>query len=404
MILTDHNAQALGYQTALNFLPGLLLTPWTGSVADRFAKHKILGFTQSILLIDAAVLSFLAITGHAKLWMVYLITFIDGLASSFDNPARQAIVSEIVPKNQLANAISLNSASFNTARLLGPGVSGFLIAWIGTGQTMAVNIISFASLLVCITALDKSKFSAGQKKTSSNNRGFMASLRYVNRRPDLKLLLTIGFVVGGLSFNFQITNALMATEAYGKMSGEYGILGSLMGSGALAAALLSARRAKPRLRYAFAGMIGYSVFSTIAVLSPSYWLFAVMQIPIGFVTITCLVTCNAMLQTSSSQHMRGRIMALWVLVFAGVTPLVSPLIGWLGENIGPRSAVIFGIICVSSAALILIPWVMWHDSIRVHIDRKAHGWLTIEHPIPATDPRGGGTIGLIPENSSKSSS
>ncbi len=377
-ILTDHNALALGIQTALAFLPSLLLAPWVGAVADMFAKKSVLKVTNSVLLFDSIILSTLVITGAVELWMVYLLATIDGVAAAFDQPSKQAIVAEIVPHDSLPNAISLNSASFNTARIIGPGCAGVAIAAIGTGPVIALNAASFIAMLICIHSLN-SEAMFSPPTASKAEATFTQGIRYVRRHADLKVLLFIGFAVGGLSFNFNISNAVMATVAFGKASGEFGILGSLMGVGALTAALLSARRDRPRLRRLLLGMMGFSVFNLAAALSPNYVLFAILQVPVGYCAVMCLVGCNTLLQTSATPTMRGRVMALWGLMIMGVTPAVSPMIGRLGDVAGPRSTVLFGVIVTGVAAIGLTALIMVKDGIAIRIDRKAKLWLSIDH-------------------------
>ncbi len=366
MILTDQSASALGYVNALAFLPGLLLSPFAGTIADRFPKRRILLVTQSIQGIDALILATLVLTGNAQLWHVYLLAFTDGLAMCFDNPARQAFVSELVPREQLVNAISLNSASFNTARLVGPGIAGVLIAVWGTGQVMALNIISYASTIIALLLL---RMDQANPSIVARGRGrIREGIRYVRRRPDLLLLLTCGLAIGGLGFNFTISNALMATVEFGKDAGEYGALGSIMGIGSLTAALLSAMRGRNRFRHVLIGMGGYTVFSLAAALSPNYAIFAALQAPIGLFTVTALVSANSMVQASTSPQMRGRVMALWGLVIMGATPLVSPLVGWIGDIFGPRATVLFGVIAVGVLLATVTTIMVRYDKLRLILD------------------------------------
>lgn len=374
--LTGGSASALGMVTAVMFAPGLVLAPMAGSLADRFPKRRILLITQAIMGLDAMILAILVLSGQIELWMVYALAFNDGLAFSFDNPARQSFVSEVVSVGNLPNAIGLNSASFNTARLIGPGVAGILIALLGTGAVLLVNSLAYLSMIIALARLRADELrpapiAVGRGRTRE---GF----RYALRRPDLLILLACGFAVGGLGFNFQISNAVMATAYYGRGPGEYGILGSAMGIGALLAALWAAGRARPRLRFILAGMAGYTLFNLAAAFSPSFELFAALQIPIGLATITVLVTANTMVQSSTSPQMRGRVMALWGLVIMGVTPLVSPVVGWLGDHAGPQSTVLFGVGCVAVALVIITTVVMRTDQLSLTFDLHRRGWLRLE--------------------------
>ncbi|MEL4504957.1 MFS transporter [Luteococcus sp. H138] len=381
VILTDGNAQALGYQTALIFLPALLLNPIAGSVADRLPKRTILLASALVGLTSAAVLSVLTITGQVKLWQVFALSLLDGLGMAFDNPARQAFVSEIVPFEQLPNAISLNSASFNAARLLGPGIGGALIALVGTGWVIAANVVAFAAMIAALLSM-KTELLHPAKPATGRSAGFMAGLRYVKRHPDLMALLTVGVAIGGLGFNFNITNAVMATQAFHRGSGDYGIIGSFMGIGALVAALWSARRGSPRLRHVLMGMAGYVVFNLASAVSGNFWLFVLLQVPVGFFTITALVTANSLLQTATTPQMRGRVMALWGLTIFGMAPMVSPLVGWIGNRFGPRFTLLFGVVAVGVILVALTATIMHNDRIRVRLDwHKRAPWMRIERLI-----------------------
>ena len=366
VILTDNSASALGILTAITFIPNLLLNQFGGAAADHFDKRKLLLFMQIEGALSNALVGTLVLTGTAQLWMIYTVAFIDGIAITFDNPARQSMVSEIVPTRQLPNAIALNSTSFNSARLLGPGIAGVLIALIGTGPVFFVGMASYVCMFICLLSLDTKKMNPA--KVAKADRGIIAGLRYVRRRPDIQIFLACSLAIGGLGFNYQISNAVMATSLYGKGAGEFGALGSIMGAGALVAALAAARRARPRLRYMLGGMAGYTVFSALAAIKTSYLVFALLQAPIGLFTITALVTGNTLVQTHSSPAMRGRMLALWTLMIIGVAPLVSPLVGWLGDTLGPEWTIWFGVICVGLATVIITAVVMRSKKLRFVVD------------------------------------
>ncbi len=366
-ILTQGNAQALGYQTAAIFLPGLLLTPFVGTVADKLPKRTILMVSSAITLVSALSMALLTITGRMKLWEILALSFLQGIAMAFDGPARQAFVSEVVGIDLLPNAISLNSASFNAARLLGPGIGGVFIAFMGCGWVIMIDVLGQIVWLTALMMMNTAQLNPS-RPASGRSAGFVAGVKQVARCPDLVALLAVGFAVGGLGFNFNISNAVMATEAFGRGASNYGILGSIMGVGALAAALWSARRRAPRLRYVIMGMVGYTVFNALAMISTNFWLFAILQAPVGFFTITCLVTGNSLLQTATAPQLRGRVMALWGLAITGIAPIVSPLVGWLGDQFGPRATIAFGVVAVGTITVVLVATIMTHDRIRVHLD------------------------------------
>ena len=240
-VLTDNDGTATGITTGLQFLPILLLGPYAGLVADRFNKRRLLIMTQAFMGLCAIVLGLLVVTETAALWHVYILATLLGIGSAFDAPARQAFVSEIVPGTHLANAVALNSANFNLARLAGPGVAGAVIAAFGTGPAFLVNGASFLAVISSLVFMRKDQLHPA--KPVKRERGQVREgFRYVKGRRDLLLIFGLAFVIGTFGLNFQMTNAMMATEAFGVGAGEFGILGSIMAVGTFGGALLAARR------------------------------------------------------------------------------------------------------------------------------------------------------------------
>lgn len=245
-VLTAGSATALGVVTGLQFLPFLLLAPWAGLIADRFPKRRTLLLTQTMLAVSSLLLGVLAVTGLAQLWHVYVIALLQGVTTAIDNPARQAFVSEMVPNDKLANAVSLNSASFNLGRLIGPGVAGLVIAAWGTGQALLLNTVTFVFVIAALLLLRANELKPAPLAKARG--GIREGFSYVRNRGDLQLVMLLVFVLGTFGMNFQITMALMATKVFDKGAGEFGLLGSIMAIGSLSAALFSARRKVPRLR------------------------------------------------------------------------------------------------------------------------------------------------------------
>ncbi|WP_022911004.1 MFS transporter [Aestuariimicrobium kwangyangense] len=373
--LTGGNASMLGWLTTLSFAPTLLLAPIAGSIADRVSKRTIMNAAASMMAIDAIALSTLVLTGHVQLWHVFLLAGLDGTAAAFDGPARQAFVSEVVPLSMLPNAISLNSASFNGARLLGPGIAGVLIAAIDTGPVLALNVLSFAALIVSLSSLNRAELHPARAKGKG---GLIEGVRYVRERADLKVLLFIAFMFGTFGFNGAISNAVMATEAFGKGPSEYGMLGSWMGLGALTGALASARRPRPRLRYVLEAMAGFAIVMCISAIAPNYWSFAALLVGVGFTSITCIITANSLVQMSTEPAMRGRVMSLWGAVILGGVPFVSPVIGWIGDTFGPRWTVAVQGIPIGITFVLVTMWIMRTDQLSVVVDRnKRAPWLRL---------------------------
>jgi len=366
--LTDHSASALGISTGLQFAPFLLLAPWSGMIADRFPKRRILLSTQSILLATALLLGALTVTGAVQLWHVYLLALVQGLAQAVDNPARQAFVSEMVGPGLLANAVALNSASFHAGRMIGPGFSGLLIAAYGTGVAMLANAASFPLLIIALVVMRADEL---QPAPLARGRGqIREGLAYVRNRPDLQIIMMLVFVLGTFGLNFQLTTALMATRAFGKGPTEFGLLGSVMAIGSLSAALLSARRAQPRLRVLLVALAGFTVASGLAALAPTYAWFAVALVPCGLAALTAMTTANALVQLSVDPSVRGRVMALYMAIFMGGTPIGAPLIGWLGDWAGPRWTIGVGTVAVGLSVLVVGGRLVRRHNGQVQVSRQ----------------------------------
>jgi MFS family permease len=337
---------ALGITTGLQLLPALLFSPVAGVVADRLPKRTILRCTQIAMALPAALLGVLAVTGVVQTWHVFVLAFVFGIGTAFDAPARQSFVVEIVGRRDLSNAVGLNSASFNLARMIGPAVAGLLIAALGSGVGAAgwvilINAVSYLAVLCSLQLLDGSLLSPSAV-TGTRKRAVRDGVAYVRSRPDLVLILTCVFFVGTFGMNFQLSSALMATEVFHKGAGEYGLLASIMALGSLAGALLAARRRRPRLRLVVLAGIAFAIIEVVAGLMPTYVTFAAVLPLLGLCALTMITSANAAIQLTSSPTMRGRVAALYLMVFMGGTPVGSPLIGWVGETFGPRWMLIGG--------------------------------------------------------------
>ena len=341
-----HSGTALGITTGLQFLPALLFSPIAGVVADRIPKRTVLRFTQLAMAVPAALLGLLAVTGVVQTWQVYALAFVFGIGTAFDAPARQSFVVEIVGREDLANAVGLNSASFNVARMIGPAVAGVLIAAFGSGASAAgwvilINAVSYLPVFISLNLLDGSRLRPSPI-TGTRKRAVRDGVAYVRSRPDLIVILCSVFFVGTFGMNFQMTSALMATSVYHKGAGEYGVLGSIMAIGSLAGALLAARRTKPRLAFVVLAGAAFSLIEIGSGLMPNYVSFAAVLPILGLCALTMVTSANAMIQMTSTPVMRGRVAALYMMIFMGGTPFASPAIGWVGETFGARWMLIGG--------------------------------------------------------------
>ena len=332
---------ALGITTGLQFLPFLLVAPFGGLLADRLPKRQLLMFTNGFLGITGVTLGVLVVTDLAQIWHVYVLAFLLGVGTALDHPARNTFAAELVEPDDLANAVGLNSASFNAARLIGPGVAGLLIAAFDTGPVFLLNALTFSAPIAMLLIIGKSVIKEPRAAHRSERR-LVDGVRYVRRRPDLVMVMAIMFCVGTFGMNFQMTMALMATGAFDKGPSEYGILGSIMAIGSLSGSLLAARRGAPRRRVIVGVALVFALMEVLAALSPAYWIFALALIPLGMAALTIITTANAYMQTSVDPQVRGRVMALYLMVFMGGTPVGAPIIGWVADVLGPRWSLLGG--------------------------------------------------------------
>jgi MFS family permease len=340
--LSGGSALAVGITTGLQFLPMLLLSPYAGVIADRFNKRQILTITQSWLALSAAVLGVLAVTGVATTEQVYLIAFAFGLGTAFDNPARQSFVSEVAGPNHLPNAIGLNSATFHAARIVGPALAGLVIAQVGSGWAILSNALSYLAFIVALLIMDSGLLHTVPPRPRAK-RQLREGLTYVRGRSDILLVLCVMFFVGTFGLNFQMTTALMAQQEFHRSAAAYGILGTLLAVGSLAGALIAARRRiRPSGRFVVGMAITFGLVEIATGLAPSYLAYAATLPIMGFVTLLTLTAANASVQLGVDPWLRGRVMALYIMVLMGGTPIGSPILGWLGETMGARWTLIGG--------------------------------------------------------------
>ncbi|HZJ05580.1 MAG TPA: MFS transporter [Nocardioidaceae bacterium] len=389
---------ALGITTGLQFLPILLLSPYAGLIADRFPKRRLLQVTQLMIAVPAAALGVLAVTGVAQTWHVYVLAFIFGIGAAFDGPARQSFVSEIVGPDDLTNAVGLNSASFNAARLVGPAVAGVMIAALGggvraTGVVILINALSYGAVILSLQRMRAGDLDTPQP--AGREKGMIRDgFRYVRGRPDVMLVLAIVFFAGTFGLNFQMTSALMATEVYGKGASEYGLLGTTLAIGSLSGALLAASRGRPRHRLVILSALGFGLAVIVAGLLPSYLAFALWTPVLGLLALTMITAANATVQLSVSPELRGRVMALYMMIFMGGTPLGAPVVGWVGEEFGARWTLIGGggmtVIGVLLAVAVFSrsQGLVWHPlapaSVRTAMRTRGDAGRSTGHPSSRT--------------------
>ncbi len=372
-VLSDESGVAVGITTALQFGPSLLLSAWAGLLADRRDRRRLLIATQGAMSALALGLGALVLGGHAQLWHVYVFAGVLGAVAAVDGPVRQTFVAEMVPAERLSNAVALNSASFNAARMIGPGFAGLLIAWVGPGWAFVANGVTFAATILALTQMRISELHVMPSVQRSKGQ-IREAMAYVRGRTDIIVVMVVVGVVSTFGLNFQLTSALMARTEFGKGAGEYGILGSIMAIGSLTGALLAARRERPRVRLIVGAALAFGVATGVMALMPTYELYAIAAIPVGLFSLTMLTSANAVIQMSTEPAMRGRVMSLYLIVFLGATPIGSPVVGWVGETFGARWSIGVGAIATLLAAGAAAVWAVrnWHLEVRYRLRPHPH--------------------------------
>ncbi len=370
-VLTDGAGTQVGIVTALQFVPLLVLSPWAGALADRVNRRTLLQIAQAWTGLLGLGLGLLVVTGTAKLWMVYAFALLGGVASALDSPARQAFVSELVPAKSLVNAVGLNSAAFNTARLIGPAVSGLIIQWVGMGPVFFINAALFLVPVLTLGMMNPDQLLRPPRQPRAKGQ-IREGFAYVRSRPDIIAIMVIMGMVSAFGLNFQMTSALMATEVFHKGAGDYGMLGSYMAIGSLAGALLAARRSRPRLRLIVGASLAFGVFEAALAMAPSYLAFAILAAPTGLAALTLITSANAAVQISTPAEIRGRVMSLYTMIFLGATPFGAPIVGWIGETFGARWSLGVGAIGCVAVAIVIGVWGKLRWNLRLQVERNPY--------------------------------
>jgi MFS family permease len=336
-----HSGTVLGLTTAARFGPMFLLGPWGGVIADRLDKRRVLYVTQVLAGLVAAVFAIL-IGAHAiNMLMVYLLAAALGFVNVFDNPARQSLISELVPPRQLSNAVTLNSVTMNMARIFGAALGGVIAARFGLALGFGLNALSFGAVLVTLAMMRSAEITPSPRAPREPGQ-LRAGLRYVRGEPRLLLPLLMIAVIGTLAWEFQVSLPLLATGTFHGGAGTYGAMTSVMGAGAVVGGLVSASRARIGMRSLAVAAIGWGTAITVAALVPSLTLEFIALVFVGYGSITFNSYAKTTLQLAAAPHMRGRVMALWALAWLGSTPIGGPIVGWVGEQLGARWSLLVG--------------------------------------------------------------
>lgn len=350
--LTNNDAAMLGLVTAIQFLPAMLLSLYGGLLADRFSKRKLLLLTNTGAGLASVVLGLLVVTKTVELWHVFALALLLGIFTAIDSPIRVSFTSELVGKDDLANAVSLNSANFNVGRLVGPALSGYLIFFYGTGPSFLINTVTYVFMVATLLMIKDKDLHITVKPLKENK--LAEAFTYVRSRPDLMLVMLTVFFTTTFGLNFQIFIALMATKEFNMGPDQFGALGSILAIGSLSGALLAARLEKHRTTKNI--LRGASLFGLLLMLSaylPSPLLYAIMLPIMGATALLTLISANTYVQGNTTNALRGRVMGIYLMIFMGGTPIGSPLIGFVAAAIGIRPTIVLCGLILLAAALII---------------------------------------------------
>ena len=349
-----HSGTQLGLTTAARFLPMFVFGPLGGVFADRMDRRRVLYVTQALSGLLAGVFAVTVGTHSIRLWIVYLLALALGFVNVFDNPARQSFISEMVSTGDLPNAVTLNSVAANMARVFGAALGGVIAAAIGLALCFTFNALSFGAVLVSLAAMRSSELFPAER-VSRQKKQVRQGLRYVRNTPELLIPLLMIAVVGTLAWEFQVSLPLMASEVFHGGAGSYGVMASVMGGGAVVGGLISAARARPRARALCLAAIGWGIAILAAAVAPSFALELAALVFVGYGSITFNSLAKTTLQLAAKPEMRGRVMALWALAWMGSTPIGGPIVGWTGQAIGARWALVIGGLAALACGVLALP-------------------------------------------------
>lgn len=359
----------LGLITALQWLPVLLFGAWAGVIADRFEKRRLLIFTNVSAGILSLVLGLATLGGFVTLWFIVVVALFLGIVTAIDNPARQTFTMEMVGRDRLANAVSLNTATFTTARVMGPALAGILIQQVGIGECFLLNAVSVVPVTVALIFMNRDELDPTGIVARQSGQ-IREGLRYVRSLPVLKTLLIMMAIIGTFQYNFQVIIPLLAKETFGGDAGDFGLMGAVIGIGMFAGAMGNAAFGRASRAVLLGAGFTLGTMSLLIAAAPTFLLATALMIPLGAASMAFLANVNATLQLASDDAMRGRVMAIYFVLFLGSTPIGAPIIGFVAETFSPRAALLVGAAATLAAC--------------------SYGWMRLPHlGSPAPSDRAG---------------
>jgi MFS family permease len=349
MVKLTGSGVSVGLTAAMQFLPILLFGAWGGLLADRIPKRRLLTFTQAAMVVPTGTLFILTEAGAVQPWMVLALVLLQGAINAIDNPARQAFVVEMVGSDRVVNAVALNSVIVHSSRIIGPAAAGAVIALLGIGPCFAINALSFVAMLGALRLMDPAQLNAPRPLARTGGE-LRAALRYVRRTPELYIPLAMMVVVGTISYNFSVLLPLLASFTWQGTAATYALLTAAMGIGSVTGALAAGARGRVSPRLLVSAALAFGTAELLVALAPSLPLQIIALVPLGAASVTFAAGINSSLQLAVEPAMRGRVMALYSVVFLGSTPIGAPLVGWLAEAAGPRAGLLAGAVAALVAA------------------------------------------------------
>lgn len=347
--LTDSGA-VVGALTAVQFVPILLLAPFGGLVADRFEKRGVLYFTQSLAAAIALTLGLLVLTDQVELWMVFALALALGIVGSVDNPTRNSFVMEMVGRSKLANAVALNSVMVNSARVIGPAVGGLLIVTVGLGWCFIINATSYLFVISALSLMREEAIERSQPEIRRRGQ-LRQAIAYVAQHPVLRSTLVMSAVIGLFAYEFEVVLPLLARFTFEGDANTFGTMFAAIGIGAVVGGLFVANRGRTSPRAILAAAVGMGVAIAATALAPTIWVAYVTLLTVGVCSSAFLTLSNSVLQLESTPQMRGRVVGMRATAILGARPIGAPIVGWIGEHLGPRYALALGALAAIGVAI-----------------------------------------------------